>query len=369
MTDIGDRIEMRPFVYRSRRGASFKWEPYDCMREDIPDRDPYGEVISPGVRFLRSFGGQEEFILQPFTMTMESAEGKGSPKVPLWESFGNLPLSESAFLGFATQHGPLASNGDIGNFRLRTIRKEPKPNGEKGSIVHIGTVLDTLPFWRQEVALFNLLLTLDEAIERKHTSTLVNIVRPGPHGQMHLWLDFSYQGESVHAIASPEISPHIWEAAGGNASFNPMKAARAFCLDLVQNRLSQFPVEVRLILGLDLNEIFDPGNPKYLPDFAYPVLTPSCLLAAMYWSFALKLAGRSQYRRCCVCGQLGYIGGKGYHKQMVRRDNGDWVHFGTEYETLKKSETRRRQRERKIANGEEIRRPGRPRKTARQEQP
>ncbi|GEM_PF-1988095 len=410
---VSERLELRPFVQKISQGKSFKWQPYKLAEKGIPQRDPYGVQIPEGENILGASGGNPDvYIWRKFPQTMLVCEDEQSPTIPLWEVFGGLDLEEDNLLSFANRYGQLGPVGDISNYQIRTVRRDPNPNTERGHIIRFGTVSDTLEFWKKEVAIFSLLLELDKGIENQDKNELeafINVSSPygliGTNGEktndetwVSLTIDYVHQGQKVR-LRLPLRNKDFLKIAGGhhasgqrNAAVDFVELGKVCRWDIVQSQLKNFPVQVSIPLRSVLLDLDNESEQKKKEDFPdvkvaesfvpdrfiikaaeegeeelwgapQPVIIPGCLLGAMYWSFAQKLMNKLEYRRCAECGKIGYIGGKGSFKQMVLYKGKDWIHAGTEYERVKQRDYRERRRQERIARGEAIPLRGRPKKS------
>lgn len=351
------RIEFRDFVMELTQNPCYKWVPYHTHENALRNRDFYGEEITDGKLVLKMEGDSEitKRVILPMQMTKSDSASHKSPKTPLWGTFAALPLEEEEFLSFANSFGRLGPKASIMDPRYRTIRKDPKPNGAKGHVIRIATSIETFEFWKQEVATFNFLVSLDNAVESLDRERVRCFYKISPNSGKMIYYEHIYQGERIRG--------EFFLSSVDSQSSDPLKVGKAICLDIAKDRLRHYPVEVTISIGSDYKgSFFEKGESNQFYDYPFPVLQPRCLLGAMYWSFSQKLLGLSGYRRCSVCGKLGSSGENGSPKEMVHCKNGDWIHEGTEYDNFRKQKFRKAKRDKKIADGIILRKRGRPKK-------
>lgn len=353
-------FEAQPFSFWLRKGASFAWVDQEGSKGNLPDHDHYGVEIEAGTKVLRSTGG-EDWQIRSVAMTTPIRETKNAPRVPLWEVFGNLEPDEESFLDFANKYGRLGPPPDSFNLRSRTIKIKPKPQGEKGRIIDMGLRIDTVGFWAEEVAKFNALLRLDRAVRggcEDPEGILKGMIEVTPD-QYFFQLRHQY-GEGVVRAQFSKGDPR-WDIAFNRNGLDLKKAGLAFMIDILEYQLEHFPTEMNLEIGGQRATV--EGRVEEHPESIRPVLKPSCLLAAMCWSFAEKLMGNLPFKPCKVCNMLGYAGGKGLEKEMVHIiETDEWVHNGSCYECLQKRKHRERKKDEAKKGGAPMRKPGRPRK-------
>jgi hypothetical protein len=334
-------------AWRIEGRYSFFWDSFQKEEAIAPLLNPYGEVLTGGERILEPEEiPQNDRKISELGLDLAVREGNKNAFIPLWEVFGNLNIDEADFLWFANKFGRLGP-------RKMITRKDPKRSGGKGSVIRIGRVVDTFEFWKREVALFNTMLKIDNAIQTKNIKQLGTMLeaRKDLKKQNYFSLLHEYQGEKTRGSIHHEHEERAWEAAGGNGPTDLIKIGKVFLLQALQGGLAKFPTQMGITFGVN----FQGDRSKDLSRMPYTLFYSSCLLGALYMSFSLKFTEYVKYHICAECECWGE------ENDMVHRHNGDWIHEA-EYNTRLKREYRKRKQEKEKASGAKIRKRGRPRK-------